>query len=65
MITTDKEELLIGLLSDTHIPQRTNEIPQVIIDDFKKRNVDYVFHMGISFRIKYMKLLSMLLAKKK
>ncbi len=46
MLETDKEELLIGLLSDTHIPQRTNEIPQVIIDDFKKKNVDYVFHMG-------------------
>jgi len=46
MLETDKEELLIGLLSDTHIPQRTNEIPQEIIDDFKKKNVDYVFHMG-------------------
>lgn len=53
MITTDKEELLIGLLSDTHIPQRTSKIPQVIIDDFKKRNVDYVFHMGdfVSYKV--------------
>jgi putative phosphoesterase len=53
MIETDKEELLIGLLSDTHIPQRTIEIPPVIIDDFKKKNVDYVFHMGdfVSYKV--------------
>lgn len=46
MIKTDKEEILIGLLSDTHIPQRTDNLPDVVLDDFKKRNVDYVFHMG-------------------
>jgi len=46
MIQTDKEEILIGLLSDTHVPQRTNKVPSVVIEDFKKRNVDYVFHMG-------------------
>ena len=46
MIQTDKEEILIGLLSDTHVPQRTNALPKVVIDDFKKKKVDYVFHMG-------------------
>ena len=46
MIQTDKDEILIGLLSDTHIPQRTDNLPDVVLDDFKKRNVDYVFHMG-------------------
>jgi len=46
MIQTDKEEILIGLLSDTHIPQRTDNLPDVVLVDFKKRNVDYVFHMG-------------------
>ncbi|MBY9012247.1 MAG: metallophosphoesterase [Candidatus Lokiarchaeota archaeon] len=46
MIQTDKEEILIGLLSDTHVPQRTGNVPDVVIDDFKNRNVDYVFHMG-------------------
>ena len=46
MIQTDKDEILIGLLSDTHIPQRTGNLPDVVLDDFKKRNVDYVFHMG-------------------
>jgi len=46
MIKTDKEELLIGLLSDTHVPQRTNKVPDVVIEDFKNTHVDYVFHMG-------------------
>ncbi|MHA1507919.1 MAG: metallophosphoesterase family protein [Promethearchaeota archaeon] len=46
MIKIDKEEILIGLLSDTHVPQRTDNLTAVVLDDFKKRNVDYVFHMG-------------------
>jgi len=46
MIETDKDELLIGLISDTHVPSRVPSIPKNIIDDFKKRNVDYVFHLG-------------------
>jgi len=46
MIQTDKEEILIGLLSDTHVPQSTNKVPDVLFEDFKNRNVDYVFHMG-------------------
>jgi len=58
MIKTDKDEILIGLLSDTHVPQRTNTLSTVVIDDFKKRNVDYVFHMGdfTSFEV-YQKLI--------
>lgn len=46
MIRTDKNELLIGLLSDTHIPHRTTEFPEDVINDFKEREVDYVFHLG-------------------
>ncbi|MFX1275509.1 MAG: metallophosphoesterase family protein [Promethearchaeota archaeon] len=46
MIKTNKKELLIGLISDTHVPSRTSKIPEVIINDFKQRNVDYVFHLG-------------------
>jgi len=46
MIQIDKDEILIGLLSDTHIPQRTDHLPDKVIDDFIKRNIDYVFHMG-------------------
>ncbi|MHA1282361.1 MAG: metallophosphoesterase family protein [Promethearchaeota archaeon] len=46
MIETNKSELLIGLISDTHVPSRVPEIPVKIIDDFKERGVDYVFHLG-------------------
>lgn len=46
MIKTDKNELLIGLISDTHVPSRGPNIPEKIINDFKERNVDYVFHLG-------------------
>lgn len=40
------QEVLIGLLSDTHVPHRTSNVPQIIYDDFQTRNVDYVFHLG-------------------
>jgi hypothetical protein len=46
MIDTNKDELLIGLVSDSHVPTRTDKIPEVILKNFKERNVDYVFHMG-------------------
>lgn len=34
----------IGVLSDTHIPDRAEQIPQAIIEDFK--NVDMIIHVG-------------------
>ena len=46
MIKTEKSELLIGLISDTHIPSRGSNIPDVIIKDFKKNHIDYLFHLG-------------------
>ena len=46
MINTNKEELLIGLIGDTHIPSRAHEIPENIISDFKDKNIDYLFHLG-------------------
>jgi len=39
-------QIKIGILSDTHIPSRGPHIPEQIINDFKKRKVDYVFHLG-------------------
>lgn len=45
-ITPEKEELLIGLISDTHVPSRGPKIPQLIIDDFKSKKVDFIFHLG-------------------
>lgn len=46
MIQTNKDELLIGLIGDTHIPSRVAEIPKNIIDDFKERKIDYLIHLG-------------------
>lgn len=34
----------IGVISDTHIPERSNELPQEILESFKK--VDMVIHAG-------------------
>ncbi len=34
----------IGVISDTHIPDRAPDIPQEILDDFK--NVDMGIHFG-------------------
>jgi putative phosphoesterase len=46
MIKIDKKELLIGLIGDTHIPSRGSEIPEIIINDFKEKKIDYLFHLG-------------------
>jgi putative phosphoesterase len=46
MIETQKKELLIGLLADTHVSSRTNEVPDIVLEEFQKRKVDYVFHLG-------------------
>lgn len=46
MVKSDKKELLIGLISDTHVPSREPHIPQKIIEDFQQRNIDYLFHLG-------------------
>ncbi len=46
MINSDKEQILIGLISDTHIPSRCQNIPNSIIDDFKEKKVNYIFHLG-------------------
>ncbi|MGV9172709.1 MAG: metallophosphoesterase family protein [Promethearchaeia archaeon] len=44
-IKTEKKELLIGLISDTHCPSRGG-VPKEIIKDFKEKNIDYLFHLG-------------------
>jgi len=46
LIKINKHEVLIGVLSDTHVPHRTGTVPRTIYDDFQRRNVDYVFHLG-------------------
>jgi putative phosphoesterase len=46
MIKIDKEELLIGLIGDTHTTSRGPEIPEFIIKDFKDKKIDYLVHTG-------------------
>lgn len=46
MIKTNKGELLIGLIGDTHIPSRVSEIPAHILNDFKEKKIDYLIHVG-------------------
>ncbi|MFX0060286.1 MAG: metallophosphoesterase family protein [Candidatus Heimdallarchaeota archaeon] len=46
MIKTDKDELLIGIMSDTHVPHRAAKIPEIVINAFKKSKVDYILHLG-------------------
>ena len=36
--------MIIGVISDTHIPDRAKEIPQKVLEEFKK--VDMVIHVG-------------------
>ena len=36
--------MLIGVLSDTHIPERAREIPEVVFEIFK--DVDIILHGG-------------------
>ena len=46
MIKTEKKELLIGLIGDTHIPSSVPKIPEHIINDFKEKKIDYLIHLG-------------------
>lgn len=46
MIKPNKDELLIGLIGDTHIPSSVPEIPAYILNDFKEKKIDYLFHLG-------------------
>jgi len=41
---TEKSEILIGVISDTHIPTRAKNLPAEIKDIFK--NVDLIIHAG-------------------
>lgn len=36
--------MIIGVISDTHIPERASRIPDIVINTFK--NVDMIFHAG-------------------
>ncbi len=36
--------MLLGIISDTHIPDRANKLPNIIFDEFS--NVDLIIHCG-------------------
>jgi putative phosphoesterase len=46
MIKTDKEELIIGLIGDTHIRSKGQEVLDFIINDFQEKKIDYLIHVG-------------------
>jgi putative phosphoesterase len=46
MAKPNKEELLIGLIGDTHIPSRGPSIPESIINEFQEKKIDYLIHVG-------------------
>jgi len=41
---TDKNEVLVGIISDTHIPSRVNTLPKKVFEVFK--NADLIIHSG-------------------
>ena len=45
-IRSDKEQLLIGLIGDTHIHSLEESVVENVLDDFKEKNIDYLFHTG-------------------
>ncbi|MCP4763733.1 MAG: YfcE family phosphodiesterase [archaeon] len=48
-----KDEIIIGLISDTHIYLDYSDLFELVLVDFKKKEVDYIFHMGdfVSFSV--------------
>ncbi len=46
MIKRNKDHLLIGLISDTHIHSNFPVILNHIINDFQENEIDYLIHLG-------------------
>jgi len=65
MIKTNKEQLLIGLIGDTHIPSRGPSIPESIINEFQEREIDYLIHVGDFTSIKTYETLQNIFGKEK
>ena len=65
MIKTNKDQLLIGLIGDTHIRSLEGDILQNIIDDFKAKGIDYLFHTGDYTSYKVYKKLQDIFGKEK
>ncbi|MFX1363672.1 MAG: metallophosphoesterase family protein [Promethearchaeota archaeon] len=46
MSEMNEEQVLIGLISDTHVHSNFPTILNKIIDDFKEKKIDYLIHLG-------------------
>src|SRR5664280_558794 len=44
MCIRDRSYMLIGVISDTHIPERADKIPEAVFEVFK--DVEMIFHAG-------------------
>ncbi len=65
MIKTNKEQLLIGLIGDTHIPSRGPSIPESILNEFQEKEIDYLIHVGDFTSIKVYETLQDIFGKEK
>lgn len=39
-------EIVVGVIADTHIPDRVNQLHPELLSTLRQRNVDYIFHAG-------------------
>jgi len=46
MIKSNKAQLIIGLIGDTHLHSPEGDVLHYILDDFEKKSIDYLFHVG-------------------
>jgi putative phosphoesterase len=42
----ERKTITLGVIADTHIPDRVRQIPTGILDGFRQRNVDQIIHAG-------------------
>ncbi len=43
---TSEKMITIGVVADTHIPDRVSDLHPMLISELRRRKVDYVFHCG-------------------
>ncbi|MFB6076387.1 MAG: metallophosphoesterase family protein [Candidatus Aenigmatarchaeota archaeon] len=45
-VTVENDEVVIGVLSDTHVTSRTKKIPETVLNTFREGNVNLILHAG-------------------
>ncbi len=43
---TNQSDILIGLLSDTHVPTKNSSIDEKVLEIFQRKGIDYLVHCG-------------------